>query len=102
MKVEMYIACTYFDLPLSNLNITQMIWGNFSHLEDAIKYVKSIRRRKSDTLFGAWDIYDESGDFPKGGWSYNKIVKHFPPRKNHDFFGNPIKHLKIAIVEAIT
>jgi hypothetical protein len=76
-----------------------MVWGSFSTVSKAIEYVKMIRRRKKDTLFGAWDIYDESGEFPKGGWSYNKIVKHYPPRKNHDFFGNPIKDIKFVTVD---
>lgn len=91
-----YTACTYFDLNIRNLNITQNIWGTFWDLKSAIEYVKKIRRRKTDTLYGAWDIYEE--DDTEFNWKFNKIVKHFPPRKDHDFFGKPITNLKIAMV----
>lgn len=104
-----YLACTYYDLskhdllhPLHlNLNIPQGIWGSFSKLQDAIEYVKMIRKRKTDTLFGAWDIYEENWDTVDRhkAWTFSKIVHHFPPRANHDFYGNKIDSLKLATID---
>ena len=99
MNHDTYLACTYHDLDPTNLNIPQSIWGNFSTPEDAIDYIKKLRRRKYDTLYHAWDIYHETGEVGSG-WHYNKIVKHFSPRKDHDFFGRLIINLKVATIIA--
>lgn len=106
MKVSTYNACTYFDLELIhdlNPNISQCIWGNFTTLEAAIAYVKDVRKKKIDTLFGAWDIYFEQWETEDESYPYryNNIVKHFPPRKDHDFYGKKITNFKFAIVEIL-
>lgn len=97
MSNDCFIAVTYFDLDIKNLNIPFMCWGNFSTLEEAIEYVKYVRKKKIDTLFGAWDIYHE---YYNGliSWRYIEPVYHFSPRKDHDFFGDKITDLKIANV----
>lgn len=76
-----------------------MIWAIVGTLEDANDYIKMIRRRKKDTLFGAWDIFLEDED-TSNGWHFNKPVKHFTPRKDHDFFGRLITDLKVVTIVA--
>lgn len=100
MSNDCYIAVTYFDLDFKNLNIPHMVWGNFSTLEEAIEYIKWVRKKKKDTLFGAWDIYHEYYD-GLISWRYIEPVFHFLPRKDRDFYGNSITDIPIAMVEMI-